>query len=209
MQFTERSGDDAADEALIAAVGRGGGRVVLATSEVNEFGETKLLGGERTLRQTGARGANGLLRPDPDGISRRVDHAIDGLETLAVATVESATGRQVPAGRIPRAGAWIDYRGPPGTIETVSFSDVLRGRVANDALADRIVVVGALAPQPAGRPSHLGQRGATDVGGGDPRQRGRHGSPGRSAVLGARAGWRWRSSCCSACSPRSRTPACA
>jgi hypothetical protein len=40
----------------------------------------------------------------------------------------------------------IDYRGPTGTIPTVSFADVLAGRVPPRAFAGKIVVVGASSP---------------------------------------------------------------
>ncbi len=41
---------------------------------------------------------------------------------------------------------WIDYRGPPGTMRTYSYSRVLRGQVPARAFRDKIVVVGAAAP---------------------------------------------------------------
>ena len=44
-----------------------------------------------------------------------------------------------------RAGALIDFRGGPGAIRTVSFADVLDGRVAPSFFAGKVVVVGASA----------------------------------------------------------------
>src|SRR5205085_1521941 len=38
--------------------------------------------------------------------------------------------------------AWIDYRGKPGTFQTVPFSHVLRGRFDPSAFRGKIVVVG-------------------------------------------------------------------
>ena len=42
--------------------------------------------------------------------------------------------------------AWIDFPGPPRTVRTVSFGDVLEGRVPAATLRDKVVVVGATAP---------------------------------------------------------------
>jgi CHASE2 domain-containing sensor protein len=46
----------------------------------------------------------------------------------------------------PFGTAWIDYRGGPRTITTVSFSDVLRGRIAPQRFANKIVLIGATVP---------------------------------------------------------------
>ena len=46
----------------------------------------------------------------------------------------------------PDGGAWIDYAGPPKTIPTYSYVDVLYGRVNPDRFKDKIVVVGATSP---------------------------------------------------------------
>ncbi|MDX6721971.1 MAG: hypothetical protein QOD73_375, partial [Solirubrobacteraceae bacterium] len=52
----------------------------------------------------------------------------------------------VRRGQFPGRGARIDFRGPPGTIRTVSFSAVLDGRVDPAVFRGRVVVVGATAP---------------------------------------------------------------
>ena len=60
-----------------------------------------------------------------------------------------AAARRVGNAPAPSAfddgGAWIDFRGPPGTIDTVSFSDLVDGRVDPARVRGRIVVVGATA----------------------------------------------------------------
>ena len=43
-------------------------------------------------------------------------------------------------------GAWIDYPGPPGTIDTVRFSDLLAGRVPASRLRGKVAVVGVTDP---------------------------------------------------------------
>ncbi len=43
------------------------------------------------------------------------------------------------------AGILINYRGPPGTYERFSFSDVVKGRVSPGQLRDKVIFVGATA----------------------------------------------------------------
>ena len=52
-----------------------------------------------------------------------------GLDSIAVVATERLTGDPPDPGGFRDGKAWIDYRGPPGTIPTVSFSDVVDGRV--------------------------------------------------------------------------------
>ena len=141
IQFTEPSGDPEADLALYEAVTRTPG-TVLSTTEVDERGRTNVLGGERMLRPARARAANTSTPVDIGAVVRRVYHRIDGLETFAVAAVESGTKRQVE----PFDGALIDYHGPPGTVPTYRFADLVKGRLDPGKLRGRVVVVGASAP---------------------------------------------------------------
>jgi HD-GYP domain-containing protein (c-di-GMP phosphodiesterase class II) len=60
-----------------------------------------------------------------------------------VVTAERVTGEPVSRSEFGDRGAWIDYRGGPGTVPTYSFADVYRGRVPRSAFEDKIVVVGA------------------------------------------------------------------
>jgi adenylate cyclase len=143
VQFTEPSEDPAEDNALIEAVGRAG-NVILATTEVDEQGRTNVFGGEEVLRQFNSRAANALLPSDPGGVIRRVAYSVDKLQALPFATVDVALGRKVAPP--PGGDAWIDFRGPPGTIRTVSFSDVLQGRLPASTFRGKIVVVGSSAP---------------------------------------------------------------
>src|SRR5438093_3587502 len=97
------------------------GNVVLATTEVKDSGDTNVLGGEDTLRTLHARAAYSGFATDAGGVIRRLDRSVDGLETMAVA----AAPRHVDRSAFGSGGAWIDYAGPPGTVPTVSFSDLL------------------------------------------------------------------------------------
>ena len=144
IQFTEET-TPSHDLALYDALGRAGGSV-LATSESNDLGETRVLGGEENLRRINAVAASSTLPDEDEGVIRRLLHDNDGLRSLAVAVAERA-GKQVPRESFGDDGtAWIDFRGGPRTFPTVSFSDVIRGRVDPATFTDKIVVVGASAP---------------------------------------------------------------
>jgi CHASE2 domain-containing sensor protein len=146
VQFSEPR-TEKGDVAFVEAIQRAGKRVVLATTEVNEKGEGKFLGVEEdVLRDYGGRFGNGLFPNDPGAVIRRVSHSVARLESFAVAAVETAEGRQVDAGNFRDDGAWIDYAGPPGTIESVSFSHVLDGKTRRGLFRDKLVVVGPSAP---------------------------------------------------------------
>jgi adenylate cyclase len=146
VQFTERT-DARNDNALVAAVARARGRIVLGTTESDARGRTRVLGGDRFVRSLGARAGSALTPNDPAGYNRRFPYAVRGLPGLAVAAHEIATGRPVPRDDFGDDGtAWIDFAGPPRTVPAYSFSRVLRGRVPAGAFRGRTVVVGASAP---------------------------------------------------------------
>ncbi len=76
VQFTERTSEE--DEfALLDAIDKADGKVVLATTEVTERGQSKILGGDAVLEFVGARPGNGVLLPEPGGVERRVPHTVD------------------------------------------------------------------------------------------------------------------------------------
>jgi hypothetical protein len=55
-------------------------------------------------------------------------------------------GRKVAESSFPAGGALIDFRGPPGTIDSLPFADVKRGTFDPRAVAGKVVVIGAVAP---------------------------------------------------------------
>ena len=143
VQFTERT-DRRDDEALVLAVERAGG-VVLSTTEVNGRGESNIFGGEEVVKAIGARAGDTQIQSDAGGELRRFPTEVGGLTAFPVATVEAA-GEPVDLGEAGGPFPWIDYRGPPGTIEYVSFSDAMLGRVPASTFRGKIVVVGATSP---------------------------------------------------------------
>ena len=143
VQFTEPT-EPREDLALYNAIGDAGG-AVLATSE-SDHGRTRVLGGDENLRTIDSRAAASDLQNDTSGAIASFPQEIAGLDSIAVATAKRLTGHAPDPSGFRDGRAWIDYRGPPGTIPTVSFSDVLHGKVPDDKIRGRIVVVGATAP---------------------------------------------------------------
>ena len=144
VQFSEPT-TPSEDGALYAALGRSRG-AVLATSEVDERGATNVLGGDGNLARVRSQAAAANLAEGSAGILDRFPYSTSGLDSIAVATAGRTLGHRVPRSGFGGRGARIDFRGPPGTIRSVSFSAVLAGRVDPAVFRGRIVVVGATAP---------------------------------------------------------------
>lgn len=144
IQFTEPT-SSREDMALYRAVERAPG-TILATTEVAANGSTNVLGGDENLAAAGASAAASNISTAAGGVIRRFPQGLAGLDSVAVRSSETLSGRRLPSDLFSGGGALIDYRGPPGTIPTVSYSDVLRGRVPAERIAGRVVVVGASAP---------------------------------------------------------------
>jgi adenylate cyclase len=144
VQFTEPT-SPREDSALVLAVERAHG-VVLSTTEVNAHGESNVFGGEEIVRAVGARAGDTQIQSDSDGELRRFPLEVGGLTSFPVATVEAATGERVDTSEAGGDFPWVDYRGPPGTFENVSFSDALRGKVPARVFRGKIVLVGATSP---------------------------------------------------------------
>jgi hypothetical protein len=87
------------------------------------------------------------LTPEAGGLITRVPYAAGGLRSVAATLASSAGSSGAPRSAFAGDGARIDFRGPPGTIATVSFADLVQGRSpANPKVfRGRTVVVGASA----------------------------------------------------------------
>ena len=141
VQFTEPT-DKRDDLALYDSIAQSKTPVVLATTEVNASGQTDVLGGEEALKQAHTVAAAANLPAESGGVIRRYPYALLGLKGFAVATSEAA-GTPVRLSGFSDDRALIDFRGPPGTVRTVSYADVLDGRVNPQVFRGKIVVVGA------------------------------------------------------------------
>jgi adenylate cyclase len=143
VQFTVPT-DPVDDNALIHSIERAR-NVVLATTVVNANGQTNVLGGGGILRQIHAVAGNALLPTDLGGVVRRVPYQVQGITSFAVETAERASGKQIAPSSLRGSTAWIDYVGPPGTVQTISFSKVLEGKFAPGYFKNKVVVVGPVA----------------------------------------------------------------
>jgi CHASE2 domain-containing sensor protein len=144
VQFTEPT-NERDDLALYDAVRRAG-NVILATSETDGRGRTRVLGGDENVRSAHAVVGASNLPTGPGGVFQRFTPTALGIDTLAMATAKRSGGPDLRPSDFEKGGAWIDYRGGPGTIRTVSFSDLLAGKVDRSVFRGKIVVVGATVP---------------------------------------------------------------
>ena len=144
VQFTEPT-SPTEDNALISAVTEAG-NVILATTETGPSGAANVLGGDDVVRSANAHAANALFVPDRDGVIRHLRQSIGGLVSFPVAVANLATGRDVTARVVPGNHGWIDFRGPPGSVSTVSFSSLIEGKVPASVFRDKVVILGATAP---------------------------------------------------------------
>ena len=139
MHFTEPSNDPNADAELGQTAVNAAARVVLGDDEPDTNGKTNVFGG---ASYPGKKVGNMATDPDPDGVLRRFPYSISRLTDFAVVAAR-AGGHEVSPTTFGGGRAWVTYLGPNGTVPTVSFVDVLRGRHAGIAGAD--LVVGATA----------------------------------------------------------------
>ena len=144
VQFTEPTAERE-DLALFESIERAGG-AILATGESDPDGRTNVLGGDENLASIGARAAASDLENDSGGVITRFRRSIGKLDTLAVATAERVKGGKLPFDGFDDGEAWIDYRGRPGTVPTISFSRLVEGRVDPRDVRGKIVIVGASSP---------------------------------------------------------------
>lgn len=155
----DADGADAGSDAALADAMAKNGRVVLPVTQGPGEG-----GGAEAIRPIPAFAARAAalgfadVRLDADGIARSVwlaegpGHA--DTPHFAYAVLQVAQPRQFPK-RVPQpdgAGPWrrawpmfIPYAGPPGHFRTVSYVDVLLGKVPPETFRDKLVLVGVTA----------------------------------------------------------------
>ena len=174
VQITEPARDGNEDLALYNAAGVAR-PVIFATTEVDADGGTGVFGNTAkrsadNLAAIGAKAAHGLFPVDAGGVIRRMDYSIKKLPTVGITTAATVTKRPVPAPSGRTGSELIDYAGPPGTVDTVSYSKVYEGSIPASRFRGKVVVVGPTAPS-------LQDVHATSAGGGadagrrDPGQR--------------------------------------
>ena len=149
LEFTQQT-DVADDNALIEAIGRAHGKVVLAASEVEPGGRTDVFGGPSLLRELGARPAEVRLRKDKevdsDGVVRRLGYSYNGLRSFPVVSAEVFTGKPIASSQFEDGSLPIDYAGPPETIHSIPYAKVLAGQFPPSAVAGKIAIIGVSDP---------------------------------------------------------------
>jgi CHASE2 domain-containing sensor protein/tRNA A-37 threonylcarbamoyl transferase component Bud32 len=134
----------AADEALIEAASRAR-PVAFATSLIDQFGSTEVLGGPTVQREIGAQVGATAAPTDSAGVIRRLPYLVRRLPSFAV-VLARLSGRRVSSPAFSHGGALIDYLGPAGAFPTVSFIDLLKGRAPPGVFRGRVVIIGETAP---------------------------------------------------------------
>jgi adenylate cyclase len=151
LEFNERT-DEADDLALVEAIERARGKVVLAADQVGRGGAARALFGATPaiLREIGARAGDVRLRPevevDTDGVTRNVGYSYNGLHSLPVVAAELASGHRIPASRFQGGKLPIDFSGPPEHVANLSYSKVLAGQFDPRSVRGKTVIIGATAP---------------------------------------------------------------
>lgn len=145
VQFSERTAD-AEDRALQDAI-VASKRVVLATTGSSVESGPNILFPDDVLARASARVGDARFPERAGGAFRRVPRSVEGLPSFAVVAAEVAAGRPISTDGFRDGAALIDYRGPGGSVPSVSFADLLAGRAPRELLVDRVVVVGTTAPR--------------------------------------------------------------
>jgi adenylate cyclase len=139
-QFTEPTDTTDDDDLILAS--RKAGNVVMATTDVAARGKTDIFGGGSGLAYSRATPGESDFRTDSDGRIRHMLYEILDLTTLPIVAAEKALGHPIkfPGGR--HGNALIDFAGPSGSIQTVSYANVFSNRFPANVFRGKVVVVG-------------------------------------------------------------------
>lgn len=138
ISFLEKS-DEVNDQALANAIKNLENTEVILASE---YSGEKLMLPIEILNDVAISGfAN--ITPDIDGITRKAAFwKITEDKSFAYNVIKSYPGKALPTTQ----GIRINYLGKPGTVKTYSYVDVLNGNIDSSIFADKIVLIGATAP---------------------------------------------------------------
>ncbi|MBW4470647.1 MAG: CHASE2 domain-containing protein [Stenomitos rutilans HA7619-LM2] len=86
------------------------------------------------------------IQSDADGLVRHVDLYDKGVPTLGLAAVEAYTLVHAPV-PLPKnnQSLWLNWAGRAQSLQQYSFSDVMQGRVSEQALQNKLVLIGVTA----------------------------------------------------------------
>ncbi len=146
MEFTHETTPEQ-DDALIEAIGRAHGKVILGTVNVTRDGGTAIFGGAPALlREIGVRPSEVRLTLDTDGSVRRVAREYNHLGSLPVVAAEAMTGHKIAASTFEHGTLPIDYAGPSETFRSISYARVLKGEFPASLFRGKLAIVGASSP---------------------------------------------------------------
>jgi adenylate cyclase len=146
IQYSQPT-DNTDDGDLEAAI-KHAGHVVLAATSVEGNGQTDIFGSNANVYSLGESiPGDATVRPDTDGVYRRMQYSFQGLESFPVAIADETTGRHYSAtlfggdaNQVP-----IDFAGPPGTVPFLSFYRLYDGQFPASEVRGRTVIVGVTA----------------------------------------------------------------
>jgi adenylate cyclase len=130
------------DGALIAAV-KHARPMVLATHDVNGP-PLRIPAGVSNPARIGATLASVGVPTDANTEIRQI--YFQPVDIIGFDAAVAAMARHVDPDSFPGDSFWIDFAGPPHTVPTYSFSDVLLGHIPAKAFAGKVVVVGYTDP---------------------------------------------------------------
>jgi adenylate cyclase len=148
IQFSEL-GTNEEDNALGQAILDCKGKVALATTEVSDTGQPNLIFDAAALRQLGATAGDSNFSTDKADVIRSMPYELQGLKSFAMRAAEIATGKTITRSDMGGSRQWIDFVGPPGTVKSYSYVNVLPLRVvrrpdkAGDPKPWKVVAFGA------------------------------------------------------------------
>jgi len=144
VQITEPDLDHPGDDDKLITAVRRQPLTVMATTEVDPDGKTRIFGGALGLKYSRAIPSNSNYQNDSDGRIRHVAFRIQKLETFPLAAARAyRDGRlDVPSGN----SAWVDYKGDTPSLSRISFADVYHDKFPAAAVRGKVVVVGATVP---------------------------------------------------------------
>ena len=124
IQFSEL-GSVTGDNALGNSIYHCNGKVALATTEVSDNGQPNLIFDGSALRAFHAKAGNSNFSTDQADVIRKMPYEIQGLKSFAIGAAEIATNKTIKRSQMGGSSQWIDFAGPPGTLKSYSYVDVL------------------------------------------------------------------------------------
>jgi adenylate cyclase len=127
LQFSEQTDQTDDNDLILAVRAAHAHNVVLAATGVLKDGSADIFGGRQGITYSRATPAMAQFPFDSDGKYRRMQDRILGITTFSVAAAQLALGHAVKFPGGTDGTAYIDYRGPTGTVPEISYSSVLTG----------------------------------------------------------------------------------